>query len=133
MVTELVPGGEALPLGVLEAPQYRELQIDLRPGDLVVLTTDGLPEAPARRDLPAAAGGGDGGTAAVRNGRVLAPPAAPGEFFGFDRMAAAALFWASHAQSAAAVLDGIWTDITAWCGEDSSHDDMTLVVLHVPR
>jgi serine phosphatase RsbU (regulator of sigma subunit) len=131
-VTELVPGGEALPLGVLDTPRYRELRLDLRPGDFVVFATDGLAEAPARRDLPARTSAGHS-SAAVGTGRVLAPPAAPGEVFGFERTAAAAGFWASHAHSAAAVLDGLWHDVTAWCGEDSSHDDMTLVVLHVPR
>jgi hypothetical protein len=30
------------------------------------------------------------------------------------------------------VAAGIWDDLTAWCGEGSHHDDMTLLVLRVP-
>ena len=36
-----------------------------------------------------------------------------------------------HAPTAEAVAGGIWTDLTAWCGEESHHDDMTLLVLRV--
>ncbi|MBI3973873.1 MAG: serine/threonine-protein phosphatase, partial [Chloroflexi bacterium] len=53
---ELIPGGEAFPLGILPAPDYRELAVDLTPGDVIVLATDGLPEAPDRESGQWAAG-----------------------------------------------------------------------------
>ena len=68
-VTELAPAGERLPLGIMPAPQYEGLVVELQPGDVVVFTTDGLVEAPA---LAEGAG-----------------PGHPGELFGFARLRAA--------------------------------------------
>jgi hypothetical protein len=52
--------------------------------------------------------------------------------FGFERLAASAAYWAMRGTDADAVAAGLWADLTAWCGEEPSHDDMTLVVLRVP-
>jgi hypothetical protein len=43
--SELVPEGERLPLGVLPKPSDQDLVMELVPGDVVVLSSDGLPEA----------------------------------------------------------------------------------------
>jgi phosphoserine phosphatase RsbU/P len=124
---ELEPAGERFPLGVLPDPEYAELVVDLASGDVVVFASDGLPEAPARPglvDLPAS----DGESTAA----PLAPPTAAGELFGFERLAASALYWTARAESADGIAEGIWADVTAWSGETSTHDDMTLLVLRVP-
>jgi serine phosphatase RsbU (regulator of sigma subunit) len=109
-VSELVPEGERLPLGVLSKPMYKDLVVGLESGDVVVLSSDGLPEAVRQSS-------GDNG---------------PGELFGFERLAASAVDWAAKADDAEAVADGMWGDVTAWGGEDAHHDDMTLLVLRVP-
>ena len=58
-------------------------------------------------------------------------PSTTGEIFGCDRLHRSAVYWSTHAGSAEAVAEGIWSDLTAWCGEESHHDDMTLLVLQV--
>jgi len=108
---ELQPPGERLPLGVDAELAYDELAVDLIPGDVVVFASDGLPEAAAQR--------------------IRAAGEAPGEFFGFERLAASAARWSAEGKGAEAVATGIWSDVTAWSGEDAYHDDMTLVVLSV--
>jgi serine phosphatase RsbU (regulator of sigma subunit) len=110
-VCELVPEGERLPLGVLPNPSYQELATELQPGDVVVLSSDGLPEAP--------------------NQSVASY--ASSEFFGFDRLVASAAAWAATPLNAEAVADGIWEDVIRWSGADAHHDDMTLLVLRVPN
>jgi sigma-B regulation protein RsbU (phosphoserine phosphatase) len=109
--SELVPEGERLPLGVLPNPNYHELELELEPGDVVVLSSDGLPETPHRS----------------------VGPDASNEFFGFERLAASATAWAAKADDAEGVADGIWADVTEWGGEDAHHDDMTLLVVRVLR
>ena len=109
-LTELVPPGEHLPLGVDAQPDYRELEVDLQAGDVVVFASDGLPEAPpaavARREAD--------------------------DIYGFERLSASVRSWVARGTSAQAILDGIWADVTAWSGPDPRHDDMTLLVLRVP-
>lgn len=68
---------------------------------------------------------------ATSMGTAYRPPAAWGELFGFERLAASAAHWAARTTDAEGVAAGLWTDLTAWCGEASQHDDMTLVVLRV--
>lgn len=123
---ELEPPGERFPLGVLPDPDYGELVLELVPGDVVVFASDGLPEAPARPGL-GDAGGADEALAVA----PLPPPTAPGELFGFERLAASVVYWTARQPSAEAIAEGVWSDVTAWCGETSSHDDMTLLVLRV--
>jgi serine phosphatase RsbU (regulator of sigma subunit) len=131
-VMELQTLGEHLPLGVLPAPRYEQAAVELAPGDVVVCSTDGIAEAPAAVAAPALETASARSTAEGDEAPLL-PAERRGELFGFERLAQSVSFWAQHARGAQAVLDGIWADVTAWCGEDSSHDDMTLVVLHVPR
>lgn len=124
-VEELAPPGDCLPLGIMPEPQYEELVLLLEPGDVVVFTSDGLPEAPATREgltVPRPAGHAAAGAASR----------SAGELFGFERLAASVAYWAGQAGGADAVAAGIWADLAAWCGEGSHHDDMTLVVLRVP-
>ena len=52
--------------------------------------------------------------------------------FGFERLAASTVYWTARAESAEAIAEGIWADVTDWSGETSAHDDMTLLVLRVP-
>jgi sigma-B regulation protein RsbU (phosphoserine phosphatase) len=116
---ELEPPGDRLPLGVLPDPQYEDLLVTLRPGDVIVFASDGLPEAPlsSRETAPGAT--------------HYAPPEAPGEMFGFERLAGSAAYWATHAADAEEVAAGVWADVNDWSGDASDHDDMTLVVLRV--
>jgi phosphoserine phosphatase RsbU/P len=124
---ELEPPGERFPLGVLPDPEYAELLVDLAPGDVVVFASDGLPEAPARPELLDGAPSVD-----EPAGARLARPTAAGEMFGFERLAAAAVYWTGRAESAERIAEGIWSDVTDWSGETSTHDDMTLLVMRVP-
>ncbi|HEU5314702.1 MAG TPA: SpoIIE family protein phosphatase, partial [Chloroflexota bacterium] len=124
--TEIEPPGDRLPLGARADGAYRDADVELRPGDTVVFSSDGLVEAPS---LPTTAVPAD-----------LPPPDHPGAFFGFARFAASATHWSQHAASAEDIAAGIWSDLTAWCGDQSHQgfptgdlDDMTLLVLRVPR
>jgi GAF domain-containing protein len=116
---EIEPAGYRLPLGAQDDGDYADVQSDLRPGDVVVFSSDGLVEAPS---LPTAAAPAH-----------LSPAAHPGELFGFARLSSSAAHWATHAPTAEAATAGIWSDLTAWCGDESHHDDMTLLVLRVPE
>jgi len=126
VATELEPEGERLPLGILPDPPYMDLVIELLPDDAVVFTTDGLAEAPAQARPTVHDRAVTGAT-----GAHIPLPVAPGEFFGFGRLAGSAAYWTAQADSADAVADGIWRDVGAWCGDIPRHDDMTLVVLRV--
>ena len=116
---ELEPPGYRLPLGAQDVGDYKDVETDLARGDVVVFSSDGLVEAPS---LPNAV-----------SPRHLAAPEQHGELFGFARLASSAAHWARHAHTAEAVAAGIWSDLTAWCGDESHHDDVTLLVLRVPE
>jgi len=134
-VEELESPGDRLPLGVLPDPGYEDLVVDLQPGDVVVFTSDGLPEAPAHLwavDSPTAVGDSTLVPTPPGAGNRYPGPAAPGEMFGFERLASSATYWAMQGADADAIAAGIWADVEAWSGEASDHDDMTLVVLRVP-
>ena len=102
---ELQPPGDRLPLGIMERPAYQEATLDLDAGDVVVFASDGLPEAPSLAD---------------------------GQLYGFGRLTESAAHWSMRGADAEAIAAGIWADVTVWCGEESHHDDMTLLVLRVP-
>jgi hypothetical protein len=118
-VVEMEPPGERFPLGAVADVDYHELTELLQPGDVVVFSSDGLGEAPARAISPTL-------------GAPVAPLGQAGELLGFERLAQLAAHWAQHGTSAEAIAEGIWADLTARCGDASHHDDMTLLVLRVP-
>jgi serine phosphatase RsbU (regulator of sigma subunit) len=122
-VEEIRPPGQALPLGVLAEPAFEEISLDLEPGDVVVFVSDGVPETPTRLD----------GRLGPEGRPWLTPPAGPGEYFGFERVAQSVGHWVARAEGAEGVLRGLWEDVSAWCGDDLDHDDATLVVLRVAR
>jgi sigma-B regulation protein RsbU (phosphoserine phosphatase) len=102
---ELEPAGERFPLGVLSDPEYGELVVDLAPGDVVVFASDGLPEAPARPGLlDVAPSVGEPPNA------PLAPPSAAGDLFGFERLAASAVYWTARSVPGRAA---VWPTVMA--------------------
>jgi len=105
-------------LGAQADGDYKDVEVDLAAGDVVLFSSDGLVEAPARAQVGA--------------GYHLPPPTGSGELFGFARLAASAAHWSAGAASAETVAQGMWSDLTAWCGDESHHDDVTLLVLRVP-
>ena len=103
---------DGLALGLDAGPLFRqtlaETNVDLAPGDVVLLFTDGLVEARA----PSADG-------------------APGEAYGYDRLAetAARLCPREGACDPAALRDALLADLSAFTGAAEPDDDVTLVVL----
>lgn len=98
-ITELEVCG--LPLGAREDAAYTEQTIQLRPGDQLVLISDGLlEEQNARREL-----------------------------FGFERMLATVANAATDDPEHA--LDEIWETVTRFRGGSEQSDDITLVVVQV--
>ena len=110
-----------LRLGVLADAVYKDTETTLQPGDVVVFSSDGLAEAPAQSKVT------------LPTDSPFPPPQQPGELFGFERLAQSVGYWATQGETAEAVAQGIWSDLSAWCGEESHHDDMTLLVLRVPK
>lgn len=96
-IVNLVDGGVAL--GVLPEAHYEERPIAIRPGDLLVMYTDGVSEAPSPDK----------------------------ELFGARRIEESIQRHA--AGSSQQILDGIVADTLAWTGERGPDDDLTLVVL----
>jgi PAS domain S-box-containing protein len=80
---------------------YQEVEVALAPGDLIILTSDGVIEA--------------------NN--------AAGELFSFDRLEQAVA--AGPAHSAEAMLEHLKTAVSAFVGQTEPHDDMTIVVVQV--
>jgi serine phosphatase RsbU (regulator of sigma subunit) len=80
---------------------YQEVEVALAPGDLIILTSDGVIEA--------------------NN--------AEGEMFSFDRLEQAVA--SGPAGSAEAMLEHLKTAITAFVGQTEPHDDLTIVVVQI--
>lgn len=89
-----------VPLGIVAQPSYAAQQIDMRPGDRVVLASDGV--------------------AAARN--------AYRELFGYERLLSV-LTRRPVTESADQFADGVLAAITTFSAEAAPHDDMTLLVL----
>jgi putative ABC transport system permease protein len=98
-ITELGAGGP--PIGLFPDMRYEEAAVDLRPGDLVVAFTDGVPEA-------------------------LDPA---GEEFGEERLKN--LLRDAMGETAPAVSRRIVDRMREWVGEAPQHDDITCLVLAV--
>jgi sigma-B regulation protein RsbU (phosphoserine phosphatase) len=96
---QLVEGGVAL--GVLADARYEDRPVALRPGDVLVMYTDGVSEAESPN----------------------------GELFGTKRIEQCVARLAG--QSAEAVLQGLLNEVEAWADTRGQSDDLTLVVLRV--
>lgn len=92
-----------LPLGVeVEiTPVYREATLELTPGDIVILISDGVIEAMN----------------------------SSGEIYGFNRLEQAVATGPST--SAKAMLSHLKTNVTSFMNTVSPHDDLTIVVMKV--
>ncbi len=96
-IVNLVDGGVAL--GVLAEAHYEERPIAIRPGDILLLYTDGVSEATSPE----------------------------GEQFGTRRIEDA--MHRRAAESAKQILEGLVADVLEFTGEHGANDDLTLVVL----
>ncbi|HYF65226.1 MAG TPA: PP2C family protein-serine/threonine phosphatase, partial [Herpetosiphonaceae bacterium] len=92
-----------LPLGSLRDQRYRDLEMPVLPGDIIVLVSDGVVEA--------------------RNDQ--------GEMFGFERLEELLLDCAAYPTPETAV-NALLTRITTFMGRTEQHDDITVVWLQVP-
>lgn len=90
-----------LPLGVVMDAQYREYKQVLGPGDIVILSSDGIIEAMN----------------------------VSGELYGFERLEARVQQAPAH--SAHELQEWILADVQAFTGQAEQHDDMTLVTIMV--
>lgn len=86
-------------LGVVEGMKYEERQIDLLPGDILVLYTDGVNEAINNRE----------------------------ELFGLARLCRTVR--GSRDLSAQGILDSILKDIGLFAGDQAQFDDITMIVV----
>jgi sigma-B regulation protein RsbU (phosphoserine phosphatase) len=80
---------------------YQEVEVSLAPGDLIILTSDGVIEA---ND-------------------------ATGEMFSFDRLEQAVA--TGPTASAEAMLEHLKAAVAAFVGRTEPHDDLTIVVVQV--
>jgi sigma-B regulation protein RsbU (phosphoserine phosphatase) len=96
----------SLPLGILDGQAYGQATVALQPGDLLLLYTDGITEAPARAPSPAA----------------------PREMFGTDRLDALLLTCGPGAPAAACV-DNVRAAVAAFTADQPPTDDQTLIAI----
>jgi len=95
--------GARFPLGVMKAPQYRIEALALRPGDTLLLYTDGVTEAMN----------------------------ADSELFGDQRFRELLLQMSVPDMRAADIVDAIRMAVMNFSGEEQQHDDLTIVVIKV--
>jgi CHASE2 domain-containing sensor protein len=93
--------GDKFPLGIVKKCRYQETQVPLRPGDVLVLYTDGVVEAMNNR----------------------------GKLYGFERFMAS--IDAGRGLSAKALLEKLTDDVARYVGAAEPHDDLTIVVVQV--
>jgi serine phosphatase RsbU (regulator of sigma subunit) len=98
-IEELEPTGPVI--GLLDEPGYRERQVALRPGDVLVMFTDGVTEAINRNE----------------------------EMFSDERLRA--VVQESHTLTAAEMVETIQRAVGSFCGNAPQFDDMTIMVLKV--
>jgi sigma-B regulation protein RsbU (phosphoserine phosphatase) len=91
-----------LPMGALPNVRYQTFELDLLPGDLVILSTDGIVEAMNRQR----------------------------EMFGFERFEES-IARCRKGLSATDVLEKVIDDVFTFIGNAEPHDDMTLVAIRV--
>ncbi|MEM9596342.1 MAG: SpoIIE family protein phosphatase [Acidobacteriota bacterium] len=107
--TTLREGGPIL--GPLKGATYDRGIVKMRPGDMLVLFTDGIPEALGRVE----------GT----------PDEVPAEEYGTARLLRVAQ--ANQGKTAEQVIDAIFDDLHAWRGNEPARDDSTLMVVVYPE
>ncbi len=95
--------GDTFPLGILEDVDYQETKLSFAPGDRVILYTDGIVEAMNKAK----------------------------EIFGFDRLLD--VVRGAGSMTAEALLKEITDSVTAFAGDASQHDDLTVIVLHAEK
>jgi sigma-B regulation protein RsbU (phosphoserine phosphatase) len=105
-VTYLDQGGPVL--GPLPDATYDRCFVQMKPGDLMVLYTDGITEAVPAGQTP------DGG-----------------EEFGLDRLLEAAR--RHQGKSAEEVIDGIFESLDEWTGGGPQNDDSTVIAVVYPQ
>jgi serine phosphatase RsbU (regulator of sigma subunit) len=90
---------QGIVLGIVPQPQFEQLETTMRPGDVLLLYTDGVTEAmnPQR------------------------------ELFGDDRLAA--VLRANHQRRPEEILAAVLAEVTAFAGGQSQADDITMVVV----
>jgi sigma-B regulation protein RsbU (phosphoserine phosphatase) len=93
--------GDTFPLGIVPECDYRETEIALRAGDVVVFYTDGVVEAMNDKS----------------------------ELYGFDRLMAA--ISSARDLGADELLQSVMDDVTRFVGGVEQHDDLTIVVAKV--
>lgn len=92
-----------LPMGIMKDVHYREVGVELRPGDILLIYTDGVTEA--------------------RN--------ESGEEFGLERLLS--VVKGSREVSAAEIITRVQNELRRFCGEAPQHDDSTLLVVKYLR
>jgi serine phosphatase RsbU (regulator of sigma subunit) len=95
VVEQISPGA---PLGTIPFP-YQDVEMDLEPGDLIVLMTDGLPELPN----------------------------SDGDPFGYERLSG--ILAANSARTPRQIIDAFLEQATLWRGDCPQNDDLTIIVL----
>jgi sigma-B regulation protein RsbU (phosphoserine phosphatase) len=90
---------KGIALGVTDEVSLQSVRVDLRPGDVLVLYTDGVTEAINDHE----------------------------EEFGEERLVK--VITENRGESAATILDRILAAITAFAGDRPQHDDITLLIL----
>ncbi len=93
--------GDTFPLGILDDVDYQETQIQLAPGDRVVLYTDGIVEAMNKKE----------------------------EMFGFERLLD--IVQKARSMDADSLLNEIIDQVNTFAGGAEQHDDLTVIVLSV--
>jgi len=93
-------GATGIPLGIMEEGFYAPGEAPFGPGDVLVIYSDGIPEAPIGK-----------------------------QFYGDDRLQALARKLAASDLKAAAIVDQVLTDLRAVTGEGMRADDVTIVVV----
>ncbi len=90
---------QGIVLGIVPQPTFEQRSLDLAPGDVILLYTDGVTEAmnPAR------------------------------ELFGDERLAA--VLRANHQRGPQEIINAVLTEVTAFAGGQSQADDITMVVI----
>lgn len=93
-------GATGLPLGMIEDAPYSEERREFGPGDVLVLYSDGIPEAPRGR-----------------------------EFYGEDRLKSVVRARVAAGDGAEAIGRALLADVAAYAGAGLAADDVTIVVV----